>query len=95
MNILVTGGTGFIGSHTAVELLEKGHNCFIIDNLINSRPELVDAIEEITRKKVTFHNFECCEFSTLDRFFSQNKIDAIIQFAALTAVGESVQNPLE
>ncbi|MEO8146244.1 MAG: UDP-glucose 4-epimerase GalE [Bacteroidia bacterium] len=95
MNILVTGGTGFIGSHTAVELLEKGYDVFIIDNLSNSHAEVVDAIQKITNKKVSFHHLDCCDFAAMDKFFAQSKIDAIIHFAALKAVGESVVKPIE
>ena len=95
MNILVTGGTGFIGSHTAVELLLKGFNVFVMDNLNNSRIEVVDAIEKITGKKISFHQLDCCDYNALNSFFSENKIDAIIHFAALKAVGESVADPLK
>lgn len=95
MNILVTGGTGFIGSHTAIELLEKGHAVFIVDNLINSRIDVIPAIEKITNKKVSFHQIDCCDYAALDKFLSENKIDAIIHFAALKAVGESVAKPLD
>lgn len=94
MRILVTGGTGFIGSHTAVALLESGHDVFIVDNLNNSRPQVVEAIAQITGKKVVFAHIDCCDEQTLDTFFTQHRLDAVIHFAALKAVGESVQKPL-
>ncbi len=95
MNILVTGGAGFIGSHTAVELLLKGHDVFIIDNLSNARAEVIPAIEKIAGKKVVFAQTDCCDFAAMETFFKENKIDAVIHFAALKAVGESVEKPIE
>jgi len=94
MRILVTGGTGFIGSHTAVALIENGHDVFIVDNLNNSRAEVVQSINKITGKAVIFSTIDCCDFTALDAFFMQHKLDAVIHFAALKAVGESVQKPL-
>lgn len=94
MNVLVTGGTGYIGSHTVIELLNKGYNPILIDNLSNSREEVVQSIEDITGKRVDFFNIDLCRKKTLEKFFSVYKIDAIIHFAAFKAVGESVQDPL-
>jgi len=94
--VLVTGGTGFIGSHTAVELLHKGYEVLIVDNLSNSRIEVLDGIEKITGKRPGFENFDLCDLSKLQLFCKANPgIDAIIHFAALKAVGESVEKPLE
>jgi len=93
-SILVTGGTGYIGSHTVVELLNRNYSVHIIDNLSNSRAEVVDAINKITGKQVTFHRIDLCEKSDVRKFFADNKIDAVIHFAAYKAVGESVQSPL-
>ena len=95
MNILVTGGAGFIGSHTAVELQLKGHDVFIIDNLSNARAEVLPAIAEITGRQAFFHQIDCCDYHAMDAFFAANKIDAVIHFAALKAVGESVEKPIE
>ncbi|CAN5684031.1 UDP-glucose 4-epimerase GalE [soil metagenome] len=92
--ILVTGGTGYIGSHTSVELLNKGYEIFIIDNLSNSRKEVLDSIEKITGKKPHFEQFDLCDRKKVQEFFSRNKIDATIHFAAFKAVGESVEHPL-
>src|SRR5712671_797424 len=94
MNVLVTGGTGYIGSHTVVELQQKGYDVFIIDNLVNSHSDVVDAIEKITGIKPHFSKIDLCNAATVKDFFVRNKIDAIIHFAALKAVGESVQQPL-
>jgi len=93
-SILVTGGTGYIGSHTVVELLNKNYDVHIIDNLSNSRSEVVDSIRKITGKRATFHHIDLCEKNDVQKFFAENKIDAVIHFAAFKAVGESVQNPL-
>ncbi len=94
MRILVTGGTGYIGSHTCVELLNEGHEVVIIDNLSNSKVEVVSYIEKITDKKVVFYENDVCDKSALKEIFKNNKIDAIIHFAGFKAVGESVANPL-
>jgi UDP-glucose 4-epimerase len=93
-NILVTGGTGYIGSHAVVELQQKGYEVFIIDNLCNSRIEVLDAIEKITGKNPHFSKIDLCNAAAVKDFFVRTKIDAIIHFAALKAVGESVQQPL-
>ena len=94
MKILVTGGTGFIGSHTCVELLDAGFEVVILDNLYNSQADVVDKIESITGKKVTFYEADCCDEAALAQIFAQHKIDAAIHFAGYKAVGESVAKPL-
>ncbi|MEI6047342.1 MAG: UDP-glucose 4-epimerase GalE [Bacteroidota bacterium] len=94
--ILVTGGTGYIGSHTSVELIKEGFDVVMIDNLYNSEAEVVDRIYEITGVKPALEVFDLCNQEKLDQFFSKNKdISAIIHFAAYKAVGESVTKPLE
>ena len=94
MKILVTGGTGFIGSHTCVELLDAGYDVVIIDNLSNSKKEVVGYIENITNKKVSFYENDVCDKEALRNIFKEHKIDAIIHFAGHKAVGESVSKPL-
>ena len=94
MKILVTGGTGFIGSHTCVELLNEGNDVVIIDNLYNSQADVVEKIEEITKKSVQFYEGDCCDESKLEEIFANHKIDAVIHFAGYKAVGESVQKPM-
>jgi len=93
--ILVTGGTGYIGSHTAVELINNGFEVVIVDNLSNSREDVLEGIEKITGTRPTFEKFDLCEINLLDNFFQQHQdIKAIIHFAASKAVGESVDKPL-
>ena len=93
--ILVTGGTGYIGSHTSVELIEEGYDVVIIDNLYNSEAEVVDGIEKITGVRPLLEVFDLCDKEKTEHFFKNNKdIAAIIHFAAYKAVGESVHNPL-
>lgn len=94
MKILVTGGTGYIGSHTAIELLDNGYEVVIIDNLFNSKKEVVDRIKDITGKDVTFYEGNVCDKELLRKIFNDNKIEAVIHFAGYKAVGESVKNPL-
>ena len=94
MKILVTGGTGYIGSHTCVELLDAGYEIVIIDNLSNSKIETVDKIKEITGKDFKFYEGDCCNKEILKKIFNENDIDAVIHFAGLKAVGESVRKPL-
>lgn len=93
-SILVTGGTGYIGSHTTVELLEKGYDVHVIDNLSNSRRDVIDAIEKITGRKPVLHDFDLCDKDLLNDFFKHHRIDATIHFAAYKSVGESVERPL-
>lgn len=92
--ILVTGGTGFIGSHTIVELLEKGYDVVALDNLNNSYIEVIDAIEKIANKRPIFKQIDCCDKLAVNELFKTYKIDAVIHFAAHKAVGESVAKPL-
>lgn len=93
--ILVTGGTGYIGSHTVVELLEAGYEVVIADNLVNSKREVLDSIEKITGKRPAFYQVDVCDRQALEDIFSRHLIDAVIHFAGLKAVGESVAKPLE
>ncbi len=93
MRILVTGGTGYIGSHTAVELLNAGHEVVIFDNLSNSDIEVVDKIKKITGKSLVFYYADMLDKPALDKIFDQEPIDCVIHFAGLKAVGESVKNP--
>ncbi|MDM8533423.1 UDP-glucose 4-epimerase GalE [Clostridiaceae bacterium HSG29] len=95
MNILVTGGTGYIGSHTCVELLNSNHSVVIVDNLINSKIETIDKIQEITGKDVVFYEKDVTNKESVDEIFSNHKFDGIIHFAGLKAVGESVSKPLD
>lgn len=93
--ILVTGGTGFIGSHTTVELQQAGYKVVIVDNLSNSKPEVVDGIEKITGVRPAFEQVDCCDLQAMDNVFTKyGDISGIIHFAASKAVGESVQKPL-
>jgi len=92
--VLVTGGTGYIGSHTVVELINKGFEVFILDNLSNSREEVIDSIQKITSVKPEFQKIDICDYDLLEDFFRANQLDAIIHFAALKAVGDSVLMPL-
>ena len=93
--ILVTGGTGFIGSHTTVELQNAGYNVVIVDNLSNSNAGVVDGIEKITGQRPAFEQADCCDFEAMERIFAKYPdIEGIIHFAASKAVGESVEKPL-
>ena len=94
MTILVTGGTGFIGSHTCVELLDAGYDVVVVDNLSNSKKEVIKKIEKITNKNIHFYENDVCNKEALRKIFKENKIDAIIHFAGYKAVGESVLNPI-
>jgi len=93
--ILVTGGAGYIGSHTAVELLDNGYDVVIVDNLVNSKAESVRRIERITGKTPAFHQVDVCDEAALAKVFDAHPITGTIHFAALKAVGESVAKPLE
>lgn len=92
--ILVTGGAGFIGSHTVVELLEAGYAPIVMDNFSNSRPDAIEKIKKITGKDFKFYEADMLIDSDLDKIFKENKIEAVIHFAGLKAVGESVQKPV-
>ncbi|MCI5789108.1 MAG: UDP-glucose 4-epimerase GalE [Tenericutes bacterium] len=95
MKILVTGGTGYIGSHTCVELLNNGYEIVVIDNFSNSKKDVVEKIKEITKKDFIFYEGDVCDPDLLDKVFTENKIDAVIHFAGYKAVGESVAKPLK
>lgn len=95
MNILVTGGAGYIGSHTCVALLEAGHSVIIADNLSNSNSETVMKVMDIADKEVTFYEIDVTDAEAIDIIFRNYKIDGVIHFAGLKAVGESVEKPLE
>ena len=94
MKILVTGGTGYIGSHTVVELLNNNYEVVIIDNLSNSKKEVIDSIKKITKKKVKFYEDDVCNKEALTKIFEENEIGAVIHFAGYKAVGESCEKPL-
>ncbi|MCX2497233.1 UDP-glucose 4-epimerase GalE [Plesiomonas shigelloides] len=95
MAILVTGGAGYIGSHTVLELLNSGNDVVIIDNLCNSSRESLRRVEALTGRSVTFYEADVCDRSALQTIFAQHAIDAVIHFAGLKAVGESTQIPLK
>ena len=95
MNILVTGGLGYIGSHTCIELLKDNNKLIIVDNLSNSNVEVIDKIEQITKKLPKLYILDLVNKSDVEKIFAENEIDAVIHFAGLKAVGESVEKPLE
>ncbi|MBO5199076.1 MAG: UDP-glucose 4-epimerase GalE [Lachnospiraceae bacterium] len=95
MSVLVTGGAGYIGSHTCIELLNAGYDIVVVDNLCNSSRESLKRVEEITGKKVTFYENDLLDREAIDAIFTKEKIDSVIHFAGLKAVGESVHKPLE
>jgi len=95
MNILVTGGAGYIGSHTCVELLNNGYNVIVVDNFSNSKPEVLKRIKEITGKNFIFYETDILDKNGLDIIFQENDINAVIHFAALKAVEESVRIPIK
>src|SRR5674476_438663 len=95
MKILVTGGTGFIGSHTCVELLGTGYEVVIVDNLLNSKASVVDRVATITGKRPILVKADARDQAALRDIFAEHQIDAVIHFAGLKSVGESVQQPLQ
>ena len=95
MSILVTGGAGYIGSHTCLELLQAGYDVVVVDNLCNSSEKSLERVQEITGKSLTFYQVDLLDAQALNQVFEKESIDAVIHFAGLKAVGESVQKPLE
>ncbi|WP_018659148.1 UDP-glucose 4-epimerase GalE [Allofustis seminis] len=94
MSILITGGAGYIGSHTAIKLLEAGYDIVIIDDFSNSHPIVLDRIREITGKDFTFYEFNLCNAQKIEQVFAKESIEAVIHFAGFKAVGESVKQPI-
>lgn len=94
MRILVTGGAGYIGSHTCVELLNAGYDVVVLDNLCNSSEKCLDAVRELTGKDFRFYNVDLLDYDATEKVFEENKIDSVIHFAGLKAVGESTQIPI-
>ena len=92
--ILVTGGLGYIGSHTVVKLLEQNYDLVILDNLYNSDADVLNSIEKITSKKPRFYQTDLLNINGLEEIFMENNIDSVIHFAGYKAVGESVEKPL-
>ncbi len=95
MAILVTGGAGYIGSHTCIELLNEGYEIVVVDNLYNSSEKALERVEQITGKKVKFYKADILDKEAMNEIFDKEEIDSVIHFAGLKAVGESVQKPLE
>ena len=95
MRVLVTGGMGFIGSETVIALIENGDEVVIVDNLSNSKEKVLDRIEEITKVRPLFYKLDCTDYEAFKKVFEKEKIDAVIHFAGLKAVGESTRKPLE
>ena len=93
MNILLTGGAGFIATHTCVELCSAGHDVVIVDNYVNSNPEALRRVEEIVGHPVKAYEADVCDADAMDRIFTENRIDVVVHFAGLKAVGESVHIP--
>ena len=94
-NVLVTGGAGYIGTHTIVELISSGYNVVVIDNFSNSEKTALDGLEKIINQKVTFEVVDCCDYLALENIFKNYKFDSVMHFAGFKAVGESVANPLK
>ena len=94
MRVLVTGGAGYIGSHTCVELLEAGHEVFVVDNLCNGHEAALERVRGITNRELQFTNADIRDANALNNIFNTFKPEAVIHFAGLKAVGESVANPL-
>ena len=95
MKVLLSGGAGYIGSHTAIELRSAGHDVVIVDNFSNSKPEVLRRLEKITGASFAFHSADVCDKAAMDKIFAEEKPEAIIHFAGYKAVGESVEKPLE
>lgn len=93
--ILVTGGAGYIGSHTTIELIEAGYDVVIVDNLYNSKTEAVRRVEQIVGRKIKFYKADVCDKDAMRKVFKENDVAAVINFAGYKAVGESVQKPVE
>lgn len=93
-NILITGGAGYIGSHTAVELMNAGHHVVIVDNLCNSSIQVLDRLEALAGKNFSFVQADVRDGTALDQIFAQHQIEGVIHFAGLKAVGESVAQPV-
>lgn len=93
--ILVTGGAGYIGSHTVIELVKNGFDVVIVDNFVNASPLVLERLEKIVDKKLKLYDVDCCDYNAFEEVFKKEHIDAAIHFAGLKAVGESVQKPLE
>ena len=94
MKILVTGGAGYIGSHTCVELLQRGYEIVVVDNLDNSCEKSLEVVKQITKKDFKFYKADLLDYEKIDKIFDENEIDSVIHFAGLKAVGESVQIPI-
>jgi len=95
MAVLLPGGLGYIGSHTAVELLNEGKEVIILDNFSNSKPDVIEKIEKISGKKIRFYEADYLEREKVEKIFEENEIEAVINFAGYKAVGESVKEPLK
>lgn len=93
--ILVTGGTGYIGSHTIIELYKKGYGIDVLDNLFNSKETVLDKIKQISGQKPSFHQIDMLDYNKMDKLFAENHYDLVMHFAGLKAVGESVEKPLD
>ena len=95
MAVLITGGAGFIGTHTCVELLNAGEEIVVFDNFANSKMSAVESVKKITGKDFPFYEADMLDRDAMEKIFSENKIDEVIHFAGLKAVGESVEKPME
>lgn len=93
--VLVTGGLGYIGSHTCVELIKSGYEVIIVDDLSNSKEDVLDRLEKITNVRPQFYKYDLKEKEKIENIFKENEIDAVIHFAGFKAVGESVQKPMK
>ena len=95
LKILVTGGLGFIGSHTTIELIAKKHEVVIVDNLVNAKIDVLTILEGITNETIPFYPYDVTNYEKMSEVFQQHQFDGVIHFAGLKAVGESVEKPLE